>query len=71
MERDKCIVIFDRVTKMPNKRENYVGIVERGLKEEWGGYLRSEYEFSMAICRSLASDIEVFVNIWSYTKNKY
>jgi len=47
---------------MPNERENYMGILKRGLKEEWSGYLRSDYEFSMAICRSLASDIEVFVN---------
>ena len=47
---------------MPNERENYMGIMKRGLKEEWSGYLRREYEFSMAICRSLASDDEVFVN---------
>ncbi len=38
------------------------GIGKRGLKEEWNGYLRTEYEFSMAVCRSLASDIEKFVN---------
>ena len=63
LEKEKNIVIFDRVTKMPNERENYVGIVKRGLKEEWGGYLRREYEFSLSICRSLASDIEVFVNL--------
>ena len=37
-------------------------MVKRGLKEEWRGYLRTDYEFSMAVCRSLASDIEVFVN---------
>jgi hypothetical protein len=47
---------------MPNERECYAGIVKRGLKEEWCGYLRTEYEFSTAVCRSLASDIEVFVN---------
>ncbi|MHC1600576.1 MAG: hypothetical protein ACXQS5_07155, partial [Candidatus Methanospirareceae archaeon] len=47
---------------MPNERENYEGIVKRGLKEEWCGYIRREYEFSMAVCRSLASDIEAFVN---------
>ena len=62
LERIECIVIFDEVTKMPNERENYAGIVKRGLKEEWSGHLRTEYEFSMAVCRSLASDIEVFVN---------
>ena len=50
------------VTKMPNERECYAGIVKRGLKEEWCGYLKTEYEFSMAVCRSLASDIKVFVN---------
>ena len=27
------IIIFDEVTKMPNERENYEGIVKRGLKE--------------------------------------
>lgn len=47
---------------MPNERGNYVGIVKRGLKEEWCGYIGGEYEFSMAVCRSLASDIEAFVN---------
>ena len=24
---------------MPNERENYEGIVKRGLKEEWCGYI--------------------------------
>jgi len=62
LEKVECIVIFDEVTKMPNERENYAGIVKRGLKEEWSGHLRTEYEFSMAVCRSLASDIEAFVN---------
>ena len=46
---------------MPNERENYEGIVKRGLKEEWCGYIRREYEFSMAVCRSLASDSETFM----------
>ena len=46
---------------MPNERENYEGIVKRGLKEEWCGYIRREYEFSMAVCRSLASDFETFM----------
>ena len=62
LEKVECIVISDEVTKMPNERENYEGIVKRGLKEEWCGYIRREYEFSMAVCRSLASDIETFVN---------
>jgi len=62
LEKVESIAIFDRVTKMPNERENYAGIIKRGLKEEWRGYLRTDYEFSMAVCRSLASDIEVFVN---------
>jgi len=35
LERVECIVIFNEVTKMPNERENYEGIVKRGLKEEW------------------------------------
>jgi hypothetical protein len=34
-------------TKMPNERECYAGIVKRGLKEEWCGYLKAEYVFSM------------------------
>ena len=34
LEKIDCIVIFDRVTKMPNERENYVGIVKRELNEE-------------------------------------
>ena len=25
---------------MPDERENYEGIVRRGLKEEWCGYIR-------------------------------
>ncbi|MCW3137619.1 MAG: hypothetical protein OCU20_03000 [Methanophagales archaeon] len=54
------IVIFDVVTKMPNEGDNYEGIVKRGLKEECCGYIRREYEFSMAVCRSLARDIEAF-----------
>ncbi|RJS75573.1 hypothetical protein CW714_00075 [Methanophagales archaeon] len=62
LERDECIVIFDKVIKMPNERENYAGIMKRGLKEGWSGHLRAEYEFSMTVCRSLASDIKVFVN---------
>jgi len=62
LEKVECIVISDEVTKMPNERENYAGIVKRGLKEEWCGYIRREYEFSMAVCRSLASDFETFVN---------
>ena len=62
LEKVECIVIFDEVTKMPNERENYEGIVKRGLKEEWCDYIRREYEFSMAVCRSLASDIETFMN---------
>ena len=33
LEKVECIVIFDEVTKMPNERENYEGIVKRGLKE--------------------------------------
>ncbi|MHC1567938.1 MAG: hypothetical protein ACXQTD_09675, partial [Candidatus Syntropharchaeia archaeon] len=37
------------------------GIVKRGLKEEWCDYIRREYEFSMAVCRSLASDFERFM----------
>ena len=60
LEKVECIVYM--VTKMPNERECYAGIVKRGLKEEWCGYLKTEYEFSMAVCRSLASDVEVFVN---------
>jgi hypothetical protein len=32
LEKVECIVIFDRVTKMPNERENYADIVKRGLK---------------------------------------
>ena len=24
---------------MPNERENYVGVVKRGVKEEWCGYI--------------------------------
>lgn len=60
LERVECIVYV--VTEMPNERENYEGLLKRGIKEEWQGYLRREYEFSMAICRSLAGDIEVFVN---------
>ena len=55
-------IIFDEVTKMPNERENYEGIVRRGVKEEWCDYIRRKYGFSMAVCRSLASDIEAFVN---------
>ena len=47
---------------MHDKRENYAGIVKSGVKEEWCGYIRREYEFSIAVCRSLASDIEAFVN---------
>ena len=35
LEKVERIVIFDEVTKMPNERENYEGIVKRGLKEEW------------------------------------
>ena len=31
-------------------------------KKEWCEYIRHRYEFSTAICRSLASDIEAFVN---------
>lgn len=62
LEKVECIVIFDVVTKMHDERENYAGIVKSGVKEEWCGYIRREYEFSMAVCRSLASDIEVFVN---------
>ncbi|MCW7069497.1 MAG: hypothetical protein OCU17_02655 [Methanophagales archaeon] len=54
------IVIFDVVTKMPNERDDYEGIVKRGLKEECCGYIRREYESSMAVCRSLARDIEAF-----------
>jgi len=54
-------IILDEVTKMPNERENYEGIVKRGLKDEWCGYIRREYEFSMAVCRSLASDFERFM----------
>ena len=63
LEKVECIVIFDEVTKMPNERENYEGIVKRGLKEEWCGYIRREYEFSMAVCRSLASDFETFMKL--------
>ncbi len=37
------------------ERECYAGIMKRWLKEEWCGYLKTEYEFSMAVCRSLAS----------------
>ena len=33
LEKVECIVIFDEVAKMPNERENYEGIVKRGLKE--------------------------------------
>ena len=33
LEKVERIVIFDEVTKMPNERENYEGIVKRGLKE--------------------------------------
>jgi len=40
LEKVECIVISDKVTKMPNERENYEGIVKRGLKEEWCGYIR-------------------------------
>ena len=40
LEKVERIVIFDEVTKMPNERENYEGIVKRGLKEEWCGYIR-------------------------------
>ena len=59
LEKVERIVIFDEVTKIPNERENYEGIVKRGLKEEWCDYIiRREYEFSMAVCRSLASDFE-------------
>ena len=61
LEKVECIVISDEVTKMPNERENYEGIVKRGLKEEWCDYIRREYEFSMAVCRSLASDFETFM----------
>ena len=61
LEKVECIVIFNEVTKMPNERENYEGIVKRGLKEEWCGYIRREYEFPMAVCRSLASDFETFI----------
>jgi len=61
LEKVERIVIFDEVTKMPNERENYEGIVKRELKEEWCGYIRREYEFSMAVCRSLASDFETFM----------
>jgi len=43
---------------MPNERENYEGIVKRGVKEEWCDYIRRKYGFPMAVCRSLASDIE-------------
>ena len=35
LEKIGCIVSFNRVTKMLNERENYVGIVKRGLTEEW------------------------------------
>ena len=45
---------------MPNEGDNYEGIVKIGLKEECCGYIRREYEFSMAVCRSLARDIEAF-----------
>jgi len=45
---------------MPNERDDYEGIVKRGLKEEFCGYIRREYESSMAVCRSLARDIEAF-----------
>jgi len=61
LEKVERIVIFDEVTKMPNERENYEGIVKRELKEEWCDYIRREYEFSMAVCRSLASDFETFM----------
>jgi len=33
LEKVERIVIFDEVTKMPNERENYEGIVKRELKE--------------------------------------
>ncbi len=58
LEKVECIVILDEVMQMPNERGSYGGIVKRGLKEEWSGYLRTEYEFSMAICRSLGYDVE-------------
>lgn len=62
LEKVECIVIFDEVTKMSNERENYEGIAKKGIKKEWCECIRHRYEFSMAICRSLASDIEAFVN---------
>ena len=40
LEKVGRIVVFDEVTKMPDERENYEGIVRRGLKEEWCGYIR-------------------------------
>jgi len=49
LEKVERIVILGEVPKMPNERENYEGIVKRGLKEEWCGYIRREYEFSMAV----------------------
>ena len=36
LEKVECIVY--RVTKMPNERENYVGIVKRGLKGVVAGF---------------------------------
>ena len=33
LEKVERIVIFDEVTKMPNERENYEGIVKRGLNK--------------------------------------
>jgi len=33
LEKVERIVILDEVAKMPNERENYEGIVKRGLKE--------------------------------------
>ncbi|MCW3138741.1 MAG: hypothetical protein N2V76_10150 [Methanophagales archaeon] len=47
---------------MSNERENYEGIAKKGVKKEWCEYIRHRCEFSMAICRSLASDIEAFMN---------
>jgi len=40
LEKVERIVILDEVTKMPNERGNYEGIVKRGLKEGWCGYIR-------------------------------
>ena len=60
LEKDECIVYI--VTKMPNERENYKGILKRRLNKEWCGYIKRKYELPMAICRSLANDIEMFVD---------